>query len=48
MILKKDEDANGPFCLLLPKECLATSLNNDGKLSTLCWHTWDSGGPIVR
>ena len=33
---------------LLSKECLAISLNNDVKLSTLCWHTLNSGGAIVQ
>ena len=47
MIPRKDKEVAGPSSLSVAKGT-PRSLHNDVKMSTLYWHTWDSGGPIVK
>ena len=41
------KEVTGPSSLSVAKGT-PRSLHNDVKMSTLCWHIWDSGGPIVK
>ena len=47
MIPRIDKDVAGASNLSVAKGT-PRSLHNDVKMSTLCWHIWDSGGPIVK
>ena len=47
MTPRKHKDVAGPSGLSVAKR-MPRSLHNDVKISTLRWHTWESGGPIVK